>query len=89
MFDIWLTESTKLVKEIIDNSSLRAITESVIKEFMATDKFKALVEKQVETQVANAISEYGEFYIFGENGFDEISGKVKKIIAENAKKWTL
>jgi len=63
MFDIWLTESTNLVKEIIEKSNLRDVTEAVVKDFMTTEKFKKLIEEQVEIQVKSAIEEYSEYYI--------------------------
>jgi len=86
MFDIWLTESTNLVKEIIEKSNLRDVTEAVVKDFMTTEKFKKLIEEQVEIQVKSAIEEYSEYYILSDKGFEEIGGKVKQIIIEQARK---
>ena len=86
MFDIWLTESTKLVRKIIDESNLRQVTEAVINDFMTTDKFKTFIEEQVEIQVKTAIEEYAEFYMISDKGFEEIRNKVKRIIVENAQK---
>jgi hypothetical protein len=72
MFDIWLTESTNLVKEIIEKSNLRDVTEAVVKDFMTTEKFKKLIEEQVEIQVKSAIEEYSEYYILSDKGFEEM-----------------
>jgi len=82
MFDIWLTESTKLVRKIIDESNLRQVTEAVINDFMTTDKFKTFIEEQVEIQVVNAISEYAEFYMTNDKGFDSVRKKIRQIMID-------
>ena len=86
MFDIWLTESTKLVQKIIEESNLKQVVESVIKDFMGSEKFADHIEKVVETQVIKAIEEYAEYYMISDNGFEDISKQIKDIIVENAKK---
>lgn len=86
MFDIWLTESTKLVKEIIDKSDLKHVAELVIKDFMKSEKFADLIERKVEAQVERLIDEYAEYYMISDNGFDDIAKQIKKIIVENANK---
>ena len=60
MFDIWLTESTKLVKEIIEKSNLKDITEAVVKDFMTTETFAKFIEEQVEVQAKHLAEEYIE-----------------------------
>lgn len=91
MFDIWLKRNREIVDEIIKESNLKEITKQKLDAYMETDEFAEFLDNTLKNEVKSIIEEYAECYMIGENGWDEIAGKVKGIIKEyegSSDEWT-
>lgn len=58
MFDIWLTESTNIVREIIKNSDLKKHVMDSIDRFINSDKFEEWLNKTVEGNISEFVEKY-------------------------------
>ena len=82
MFDMWLKRNREIVDEIIRESNLKEITKKKLDEYMETDEFAEFLDNTLKNEIQNIIEEYAEFYMISNNGWDEISDKIRKIIRE-------
>ncbi len=91
MFDMWLKRNKEIVDEIIKESNLKEITKKKLDAYMLTDEFAEFLDNTLKNEIKNIVEEYAEFYMIGENGWDEIADKVKKIVREyegSSDEWT-
>jgi hypothetical protein len=58
MYDIWLTESTNIVREIIKNSDLKKYVMDSIDRFINSDKFEEWLNKTVEGNISEFVEKY-------------------------------
>ena len=82
MFDIWLKRNREIVDEIIKESNLKEIVKKKLDAYMLTDEFAKFLDNTLENEIKKTIEEYAEFYMIGDNGWDEVSDKVRQIIRE-------
>ena len=82
LFDLWLNEGTKIVKEIIEQSNLREITKAVLDDYMTTESFRDMIEEKVSNEVARCVEEYAEFYMTDDQGFDAIRQKIRQVMID-------
>ena len=87
MFDMWIKRNREIVDEIIKESNLKEITKKKLDAYMETDEFAEFLDNTLKNEVQNIIEEYAEFYMIGENGWDEIADKVRKIIKEKEQRY--
>lgn len=86
MFDLWMDEGTKIVKEIIEQSNLRKVTKAVLDDYMTTESFKTMIEEKVANEVARCVEEYAEFYMTDDQGFDAIRQKIRQVMIDAGNK---
>lgn len=82
MFDIWLKRNREIVDEIIEESNLKEITKKKLDSYMLTDEFAEFLDNTLKNEIKKIIEEYAEFYMIGDNGWDEIADKVRHIVRE-------
>ena len=82
MFDIWLNRNREIVDEIIKESNLKEITKKKLDAFMLTDEFAEFIDNTLKNEIKRIIEDYAEFYMIGDDGWDEVADKVKQIIRE-------
>lgn len=82
MFDMWLKRNREIVDEIIQESNLKEITKKKLDAYMETDEFAEFLDNTLKNEIKKYIEEYAEFYMIGDDGWDEIADKVKQIIKE-------
>lgn len=82
MLDIWLKRNREIVDEIIKESNLKEIVKKKLDAYMLTDEFAKFLDNTLENEIKKTIEEYAEFYMIGDNGWDEVSDKVRQIIRE-------
>ena len=83
MFDIWLKRNREIVDEIIRESNLKEITKKKLDAYMLTDEFAEFLDNTLKNEIKRIIEEYADFYIIGDNGWDEVADKVKQIVKEH------
>ncbi len=86
LFDLWMDEGTKIVKEIIEQSNLRKVTKAVLDDYMTTESFKTMIEEKVANEVARCVEEYAEFYMTDDQGFDAIRQKIRQVMIDAGNK---
>jgi hypothetical protein len=72
----------EIVDEIIKESNLKEITKKKLDAYMETDEFAEFLDNTLKNEVQNIIEEYAEFYMIGENGWNEVADKVQQIVRE-------
>lgn len=82
MLDIWLKRNREIVDEIIKESNLKEIVKKKLDAYMLTDEFAEFLNNTLKNVIKENIEEYAEFYMIGDNGWDEIADKVRQIIKE-------
>ena len=83
MFDMWLKRNREIVDEIIRESNLKEITKKKLDAYMLTDEFAEFLDNTLKNEIKRIIEEYADFYIIGDNGWDEVADKVKQIVKEH------
>lgn len=83
MFDIWLKRNREIVDEIIRESNLKEIIKKKLDEFMLTDEFAEFIDNTLKNEIKKIIEEYAEFYLIGDDGWDEVADKVRRIVKEH------
>lgn len=51
---------------------------------MHTDEFYQLINSTLKAEIKRHIEEYAEFYMIGDDGWDEIADNVRDIIVNHA-----
>lgn len=86
MFDIWLKRNKEIVDEIIEESNLKEIVKKKLDDYMLTDEFAEHIENTLKNEVKRIVEEYAEFYMLGDDGWDEVADKVRQIVREHETK---
>ena len=82
MFDMWFKRNREIVDEIIKESNLKEVTKKKLDAYMETDEFAEFLDNTLKNEIKQIVEEYAEFYMIGENGWDEVADKVRRIIKE-------
>jgi hypothetical protein len=82
MFDIWLKRNREIVDEIIEESNLKEVVKKKFDAYMLTDEFAEFLDDTLKNEIKRMIEEYAEFYMIGDDGWDEVADKVRQIIRE-------
>ena len=83
MFEIWLKRNREIVDEIIKESNLKEVVKTKLDAYMLTDEFAEFLDNTLKNEVKRIIEEYAEFYMIGDDGWDEVADKVRNIVREH------
>ena len=83
MFDMWLKRNREIVDEIIKESNLKEVVKTKLDAYMVTDEFAEFLDNTLKNEVKRIIEEYAEFYMIGDDGWDEVADKVRQIVREH------
>ena len=83
MLDMWMKSNRKMIDEIIEESNLKEVVKKKLDDYMITDEFAEFLDNVLKNEIKRFIEEYAEFYMIGDDGWDEVADKVKQIIREH------
>ena len=82
MLDMWMKSNRKIIDEIIEDSNLKEVVKKKLDDYMLTNEFAEFLDNTLKNEIKRIIEEYAEFYMIGNDGWDEIADKVRHIIRE-------
>lgn len=81
MFDLWLNESQKIAKEVIEESKLKQILKNKTNEFMKTERFEKYITELLENEIRKQIEEYAEYILCSDKEYECLYDQIQEIIA--------